>query len=49
MIADLLRRATAALEMHEIPYMLTGSLASSMYGIPRATNDIDIVIAPTKQ
>lgn len=30
-----------------MPYMLTGSLASSMYGVPRATNDIDIVVAPT--
>jgi hypothetical protein len=34
--------------MHHVPYMLTGSLASSMYGIPRATNDVDIVIAPTR-
>jgi hypothetical protein len=29
--------------------MLTGSLASSMYGTPRATNDIDIVIAPNRE
>jgi len=29
--------------------MLTGSLASSMYGIPRATNDIDFVIAPIRE
>lgn len=34
--------------MYDVPYMLTGSLASSMYGIPRATNDVDIVIAPTR-
>jgi hypothetical protein len=49
MIGELLGRVTAALDMHGVPYMLTGSLASSMYGIPRATNDIDIVIAPTRE
>lgn len=27
--------------------MVTGSYASSAHGVPRATNDIDIVIAPT--
>src|SRR5687768_17855964 len=49
MIGEFLRRVTAALDMNGVPYMLTGSLASSMYGIPRATNDIDIVIAPTRE
>ena len=48
MIGELLRRVTAALDAHGVPYMLTGSLASSMYGVPRATNDIDIVVAPTR-
>jgi hypothetical protein len=48
MIGAFLRQITAALELHGVPYMLTGSLASSMYGIPRATNDVDIVIAPTR-
>lgn len=49
MLSDFLRRVTTALEMHNVPYMLTGSLASSMYGVPRATNDIDIVIAPARE
>jgi hypothetical protein len=49
MIGEFLRRVTAALDTNGVPYMLTGSLASSMYGIPRATNDIDIVIAPTRE
>ena len=31
-----------------IPYMLTGSYASSVHGAPRATQDLDIVIAPTR-
>lgn len=49
MIGELLRKITVALEANGIPYMLTGSIASSMYGVPRATNDIDIVIAPTRE
>ena len=49
MISQFLRQITAALEMHGVPYMLTGSLASSTHGIPRATNDIDIVIAPARE
>lgn len=48
MIGDFLMRVTTALDMHGIPYMLTGSLACSMYGEPRSTNDIDIVIEPTR-
>jgi hypothetical protein len=44
---DVLGRIVSALEGAGIPYMLTGSLASSIYGTPRATNDIDLVIAPT--
>jgi hypothetical protein len=48
-IGDFLRRISAALERSEIPYMVTGSMASSMYGVPRATNDVDIIIAPTRE
>lgn len=28
-----------------IPYVVGGSLASSMYGIPRATQDVDLIAA----
>jgi hypothetical protein len=45
--ADIFRRILLALESAGIPSMLTGSFASSYHGIPRATQDIDIVIAPT--
>jgi hypothetical protein len=48
MIGEFLLRMTAALETSGVPYMLTGSVASSMWGVPRATNDIDIVVAPTR-
>ena len=33
-----------ALAAEGIPYMLTGSLASNLYGIPRSTNDADFVL-----
>lgn len=39
----------AALESSGVPYFVTGSFASSAHGVPRSTNDIDIVIAPTHQ
>jgi hypothetical protein len=32
-----------------VPWMLTGSTASSYYGEPRATNDVDIVVDPTPE
>ena len=36
-------RLTAALEALRVQYAVGGSLASSLHGVPRATNDIDIV------
>ena len=45
--ADFLGRLVAKLEDAGIPYMISGSLGSSLHGEPRATNDIDLVIAPT--
>jgi len=44
-----LRNILTALGRAEIAHMLTGSLASSMWGIPRATNDIDFVINPIRE
>ena len=38
-----------ALDTAGIPYFVTGSFASSAHGVPRSTNDIDLVIAPTRQ
>jgi len=45
--ADVLRRIVAALDHAGIPHMLTGSFAGAYHGEARATQDIDIVIAPT--
>jgi hypothetical protein len=42
-----IRRVLKALETAGVPYMLTGSFASSFHGAPRTTQDVDIVIAPT--
>jgi hypothetical protein len=39
------RRIAEALRAADVPYMLTGSFASSYFGALRSTQDIDIVIA----
>ncbi len=41
---DLLKLVCHRLEQSSIPYMLTGSVASNFYAVPRMTRDIDIVI-----
>jgi hypothetical protein len=46
---DLFSRLIAALDAAEVPYMLTGSYASSLHGLPRATRDVDLVIVPTRE
>jgi hypothetical protein len=46
-LEDLLSWLASALERAQVPYMLTGSVASSAHGTPRSTRDLDIVIAPT--
>jgi hypothetical protein len=44
MILELLRKVCNQLDEHEIKYMVSGSIASNIYTIPRLTRDIDIVI-----
>jgi hypothetical protein len=39
-----LQRIVEVLDEAGVPYMLTGSLASAFYAVPRATQDIDVVI-----
>ena len=41
---ELLSRIIAALNSKQIPYMLTGGLATSLLGLPRYTQDIDLVV-----
>jgi hypothetical protein len=45
---EFLRKLVSLLEDVRIPYMVTGSLSSSFHGQPRATHDVDIVIAPAE-
>ena len=45
----LTRITIEALEQLRIPYMVTGSVASFIYGEPRVTYDIDIVINPSSE
>lgn len=43
--AGAFRRVLDALDALHIPYLVCGSIASSVHGIPRATRDIDLVAA----
>lgn len=46
-LAELLAAVITRLDAAGVPYMVTGSVASSYHGEPRATRDVDIVIDPT--
>ena len=46
---DFLAELIRTIETAGIPYMLTGSFASSYHGEPRASNDADIVISPSRE
>jgi len=39
-----LQGITAALAGQELPYALAGALALAVHGVPRATNDIDLLV-----
>ncbi len=41
---EVLDEVLEALERYDIPYMVTGSYASNLHGLPRATLDGDVVI-----
>jgi hypothetical protein len=45
--SELLKKVVNALDAAQVPYMLTGSYASSLQGEPRLTHDIDLVVALT--
>lgn len=44
--SQVVAEAIGLLERSGVPYMVTGSLASSYHGEPRATRDLDVVIDP---
>ena len=47
-LAAFLGRVVEVLDKAGLSYMLTGSLASAFYAVPRATQDIDVVIEAQK-
>lgn len=44
---DVFRRVVEALGRAHVPFMITGSFASSYYGVTRSTQDIDFVVDPS--
>jgi hypothetical protein len=46
---EFLKRLTRLLDGIGIPYMMVGSVGSSLHGRPRATQDADVVIDPTME
>ena len=48
-LEDVIARVIGALDAAGVPYMLTGSVASSYYGVPRSTHDMDVVVDPTPE
>ncbi|MFP3869813.1 MAG: hypothetical protein ACLFVT_02890 [Syntrophobacteria bacterium] len=46
---EALQLALSKLDECSIPYMVTGSFASNMHGVPRATYDADVVIDVDRQ
>lgn len=45
-ILSAMRVASGKMKMDGVPHMLVGGLAVSLYGIPRATGDVDFVVGP---
>ncbi len=41
---DVLKTVVTKLDKAKIPYMITGSIASNFYSIPRMTRDIDMIV-----
>lgn len=41
---ELAARVIETLEAEDIPYMVVSALSSSVFGIPRATKDVDIIL-----
>ncbi len=39
-----MEKLAVCLENNGIPYMMTGSIASSLHGEPRSTHDIDVLV-----
>jgi hypothetical protein len=45
-VEHLLRRLVAITDRAKVPFMIAGSFASTAHGLPRTTQDLDVVIDP---
>lgn len=45
-VEGLLRRLVAITDEAKVPFMIAGSFASTAHGLPRTTQDLDVVIDP---
>lgn len=48
MDVDVTRRVLAALEREGVQYVVIGGVALNLHGLPRATEDLDIFVAPER-
>jgi hypothetical protein len=45
---DQLQNVFASFQSHEVRYLVIGGIAAVLYGVPRATFDLYIIIEPTR-
>ena len=48
MNVDLVQQVLAALERERVDYVVFGAVALALHGLPRATEDLDLFIAPDR-
>jgi hypothetical protein len=46
---DIIRRVLEALEREQVQYIVCGAVAINLLGLPRATEDLDIFVAPERE
>ena len=46
---DQLQSVFASFQKNDVRYLVIGGIAAVLYGVPRATFDLDILIEPTKE
>ena len=45
---DQLQSVFASFQKNDVKYLVIGGIAAVLYGVPRATFDLDVLIEPTK-
>jgi hypothetical protein len=46
---DQLQTVFASFQRNDVKYLVIGGIAAVLYGVPRATFDLDILIEPTEE